>query len=121
MSKPMSWLERRTVDALSKTVCEWHAWLYRKSGGSVGRHVPGEAPIMLLTTQGRHSGKPRTAALIYLRDGEKFIVVASKSGYPTNPAWYLNLRSNPEVQVQVGSERQTMIATTATSERKALY
>lgn len=121
MSRPMSWLEQRAVDALTKTVGGMHAWLYKKSGGAMGRHVVGGAPIMLLTTTGRHTGKQRTSPLIYLRDGEKFVIVAAKGGYPTHPAWYLNLSVHPEVEVQIGTERQKMIAQTVSAERKALY
>lgn len=121
MPRPMSRLEQRAVHALVKTVGGVHAWLYKKSGGSMGSHVVGGAPIMLLTTIGRHSGKPRTTPLIYLRDGDKFIVVASKGGYPTHPSWYLNLSVNPEVEIQIGTEHQRMLAQTATAERKALY
>jgi deazaflavin-dependent oxidoreductase (nitroreductase family) len=121
MSKPMSRLEQVAVQALVRTMGGVHAWIYRKSGGAMGGRVAGGAPIMLLTTTGRHSGKPRTTPLIYLRDGDKLIVVASKGGYPTHPAWYLNLKQNPQVEVQIGNERESMLAETATSDKKAQY
>jgi F420H(2)-dependent quinone reductase len=121
MSRPMSRLEQRAVRALTKTLGGMHAWLYKKSGGAMGGHVVGGAPIMLLTTIGRHSGRARTSPLIYLRDGEKFVIVASKGGFPTHPAWYLNLELHPEVEVQIGGQRQTMIAETASAEKKAIY
>jgi deazaflavin-dependent oxidoreductase (nitroreductase family) len=121
MSRSMSRLEQRAKHALVKTVGGMHAWIYKKSGGAMGGHVVGGAPIMLLTTTGRHSGKPRTSPLIYLRDGEKFVVVASKAGLPSHPSWYLNLTVHPEVEVQIGNQRQRMLAETASADKKALY
>jgi deazaflavin-dependent oxidoreductase (nitroreductase family) len=59
--------------------------------------------------------------LLYLRDGERIVVVASKGGFPNHPAWYLNLKANPEVEVQIGDIKQAMRAETATAEKKAKY
>jgi F420H(2)-dependent quinone reductase len=91
--------------------------LYRGTGGRVGGRV-GKAPILLLTTKGRRSGAPRTTPLLYLRDGERIAVVASYGGRPSHPAWYLNLSSNPEVEVQVKRDRFTAIARTAAPEER---
>lgn len=120
MSKPMSKLEQRAMKVFSKTFARGHVWLYRMSAGNLGARMSG-APVMLLTTRGRKSGAPRTAPLLYLRDGDKVITVASKGGYPTHPAWYLNLQANPQVEVQIGNERRTMRAETASAEHKATY
>jgi deazaflavin-dependent oxidoreductase (nitroreductase family) len=62
----------------------------------------GKSPILLLNTVGRKSGKKRTTPLLYVMDGEEFVLIASKGGSPTHPAWYLNLMANPEVTVEVG-------------------
>ena len=94
-----------------------HVRLYRLTGGRfVGR--VGRAPILLLTTIGRRSGEPRTAPLLYLRDGERLAIVASFGGHPKHPVWYLNLTANPEVSVQVGRDRFDAAARTATPEER---
>ena len=94
-----------------------HVRLYRLTGGRfVGR--VGRAPILLLTTIGRRSGEPRTAPLLYLRDGERLAIVASFGGHPKHPVWYLNLTANPEVNVQVGRDRFDAAARTATPEER---
>ena len=69
-----------------------------------------------MTTLGRRSGKPRRLALIYGQDGDRYIVVASKGGADQHPEWYLNLRDNPNVQVQVLGDRFRATARTATAE-----
>jgi F420H(2)-dependent quinone reductase len=69
---------------------------YRLSGGRVAGHVPGGAPICLLTTTGRRSGRQRTVPLLYVPDGDDLVVVvASRGGMGSHPAWYLNLLANP--------------------------
>ena len=78
--------------------------LYRLSGGRVMGKM-GAAPILLLTTTGRTSGRPRTVPLLYLKDDAGFVIVASFAGAPKHPAWYLNLEANPKVELQVGRER----------------
>ena len=103
---------------LVRALGRMHVRLYRLTGGRfVGR--VGKAPILLLTTIGRRSGKPRTAPLLYLRDGERLAIVASFGGHPTHPVWYLNLTANPEVNVQVGPDRFAATARTATPEEHA--
>ncbi len=95
-----------------------HIHEYVETGGSRG-HLWRGVPTLLLTTRGRKSGKLRRTALIYGRDGDHYVVVASRGGHPQHPAWYLNLVDNPAVQVQVGAEVFTAHARTATSEEKA--
>jgi deazaflavin-dependent oxidoreductase (nitroreductase family) len=92
--------------------------LYRASGGKLGGSIRG-APILLLTATGRSSGKPRTVPLLYLRDGEDLVVVASNGGSPRNPAWYRNVEASPEVEIEVGREREQRRARTATPEQRA--
>ena len=99
--------------------------LYRATGGRlggtwrVGAALRKPAPVCLLTTIGRKSGEPRTAPLIYLRDGQRFIVVASQGGSPRHPAWYLNLQANPAVTIQVGRETYSLVARTASAAERA--
>src|SRR5688572_17791162 len=121
MSKPMSPIEQRALKVFNKTMGSVHAWLYQKTDGRIGSRFTGGAPVMLLTTRGRRSGLPRTAPLLYMRDGERIVVVASTGGLPSHPAWYLNLSADPEVQVQIGDEKHAMRAETATRAQKAKY
>src|SRR5204862_526488 len=67
--------------------------------------------VLLLTTTGAKTGQPRTHPLVYTRDGDRYLVIASKGGAPTNPAWYHNLRANPEVTVELGPETFRATAT----------
>jgi deazaflavin-dependent oxidoreductase (nitroreductase family) len=94
-----------------------HIRSYVESGGSEG-HTWNGVPTLLLTTRGRRSGKLRRTALIYGRDGDNYLVVASVGGAPRHPQWYLNLVENPEVEVQVGADRFTARARAATAEEK---
>jgi deazaflavin-dependent oxidoreductase (nitroreductase family) len=108
------------VEAFGRYFGGAQTWLYRRSGGKVGGTLM-NAPVLLLTTTGRKSGKARTSPLLYLRDGERLLIVASKGGFPKHPAWYLNLRDKPEVQVQVGAVTKTMHARTVGEDEKARY
>lgn len=83
---------------------------------------PGLLPTLLLTTQGRKSGKPRALPLIYGPAGDGYVVIASKGGMPTHPLWYENLLANPECELQVGAKRVTARARVAEgSERERLW
>jgi F420H(2)-dependent quinone reductase len=80
-----------------------HQRIYRGTGGAFGRHVGGR-PALLLHTVGRKTGRARTTALTYSRDGDAYVVVGSNGGAARHPTWFLNLRANPDVKVQVGKE-----------------
>jgi deazaflavin-dependent oxidoreductase (nitroreductase family) len=95
-----------------------HIRNYVESDGREG-HTWRGVPTLLITTRGRKSGQLRRTALIYGRDGDNYIVVASRGGHPRHPAWYLNLVETPEVEVQVGAEKFPALARTATAEEKA--
>ena len=82
------------------TINEFHA----KAGKGVG---PFGDQLILLTTKGARSGKERISPVMYHRDGERYIVVASKGGAPDNPDWYNNLKSNPVARVEVGTATGT--------------
>ncbi len=78
--------------------------------------------VLLLTTTGARSGEPRLAPVVFTRDGDRFVIVASKGGAPTNPAWYANLRADPIVTVETGGETFQAKATTVHGpERDRLY
>lgn len=77
---------------------------FRANGGKVGGPFAG-APLLLLTTTGAKSGRRHTTPVMYNTDGDRLLVFASKGGAPTNPAWYHNLVANPQVTVEVGTER----------------
>jgi deazaflavin-dependent oxidoreductase (nitroreductase family) len=94
-----------------------HIHRYIESDGENGHRWRG-VYTLLLTTRGRKSGKLRRTALIYGRDGDRYLVVASLGGAPRHPLWYRNLVEHPEVQVQVGSEKFAGQARTATAEEK---
>ncbi len=96
-----------------------NTWVYRWSGGRIGGRFLHGAPVCLLTTTGRRSGQPRVAPLLYLRDGDAVVVVASKGGMSRHPAWYLNVESDPEVEVQIGAQTTPMRARRASDEEKA--
>ena len=90
-----------------------HTAIYRATRGLIGHQVPGVGPHLLLDHVGAKSGKKRTSPLLYIRDGDDLVIVASKGGHPKNPAWYHNLRANPDTVVQVGSERRKVHARVA--------
>jgi deazaflavin-dependent oxidoreductase (nitroreductase family) len=74
---------------------------------------------LLLNTVGRKSGKKRTSPLLYVKDGEDFVIIASKGGASTHPAWFLNLKANPEATVEVGDREVRVRAEEADAEEKA--
>jgi len=103
---------------------DWNAKIieeFRSSGGKVGGPFAG-APLLLLTTTGAKSGQKRTTPMMYLTDGDRLAVFASKAGAPTNPDWYHNLVANPRVAVEVGTESFEVEAQVADrAERDRLY
>jgi deazaflavin-dependent oxidoreductase (nitroreductase family) len=70
-----------------------------------------DAPLLLLTATGARTGRKTTSPVAYTKDGDRFVIIASKGGAPTNPAWYHNLRANPEATVEVGTETFRVRAT----------
>jgi len=94
-----------------------HVRRYRETGGEVG-YVWNGAPTLLLTTTGRRTGDRRTTPLIFGRDGERYVVVASQGGAPRHPSWYLNLSADPDVELQVKDEVFAARARTAEPEER---
>jgi deazaflavin-dependent oxidoreductase (nitroreductase family) len=96
---------------------EEHIRRYRETDGEVG-YLWNGVPTLLLTTTGRRSGEPRTSALIFGRDGDDYLVVASMGGAPNHPAWYLNLTADPAAEIQVRGDRIPVEARTASDAEK---
>jgi deazaflavin-dependent oxidoreductase (nitroreductase family) len=95
-----------------------HVDRYRATDGAEGHDWLEGAPVLLLTTTGRKSGEQRTTPLIYGRQGDDVMVVASKGGWPHPPVWFLNLEANPEVEVQVKGDVFKARARVATPDEK---
>ena len=95
-----------------------HVRRYRETGGEVGHIWKEGSTVLLLTTTGRRSGAETTAPLIYARDGDRYVIVASKGGAPDHPGWYRNLVKTPEVEVQVLDDVFRARARTAEGEER---
>lgn len=98
-----------------------HVALYRKSGGKIANRIA-HLPILLITTVGRRSGKPYTNPVVYIKDGQDYLVSATAGGAKTDPGWYLNLKTKPHVKIEVGDTTVNVRATIADGEeRTQLY
>lgn len=108
-------------DLFLKVMSALHTAILRAFKGRVLGNF-GAAPVLLLTTRGRKSGKSRTVPLLYLRDGDRFIVIASKGGAPEHPDWYFNLEATPNATVQIGERSMPVTAQTLSGpERERLW
>jgi deazaflavin-dependent oxidoreductase (nitroreductase family) len=94
-----------------------HVRRYQETNGEVG-YLWNGVPTLLLTTTGRRTGLARTIAIIFGRDGDDYLLVASKGGAPQHPEWYLNLTAKPEAEIQVRGERLAVVARTASDDEK---
>ena len=106
------------AEPIIKAMSRVNTWAYRVTNGRIGGKFMRGAPVLLLTTVGRKSGEKRVAPLIYARDGERVLVVASKGGMDHHPLWYRNLVAHPEVEVQIGADVRPMTAHTASASRE---
>lgn len=118
-AKPFNERQVKVGNAVMKVMAPLNTWIYRTSRGRIGARFPGGAPICILTTTGRRSGRPRTVPLLFMRDGDDIIVVASKGGMPHHPDWYLNVAANPEVEIEIGDHSERYVARTADAEERA--
>ncbi len=128
MDKKPQGLDSELARRLIKLMATVNVALYKRTGGRIGgtwrvgsalRHP---VKICLLEHRGRTTGRLRTTPLVFLRDGDRIIVVASQAGRAAHPQWYRNLVADPDVTVQVGRERLRMRARTATdAERERLW
>nr|WP_198653700.1 nitroreductase family deazaflavin-dependent oxidoreductase [Actinocorallia populi] len=113
------------VPKILRVMSQANVFVYRRTGGRIGGRwrvgsaFPRGVPVCLVTTRGRKTGRPRTLPLLFLPDGDRVIIVASQGGLPKNPLWYLNIKADPEVLVQVGRVERRMRARTASPEERA--
>jgi deazaflavin-dependent oxidoreductase (nitroreductase family) len=109
-------------ERLGRTTVQWMTGLnnvvYRLSNGRVAGHVPSGAPLCLLTTTGRKTGRQRTVPLLYIAWGDEMVLVASRGGMSNHPAWYLNLQDEPRAVVEVGATRLDVVARPATADER---
>ena len=94
-----------------------HRFVYRASGGRVGKAIGG-APVLLLITTGRRSGEPRPVTLTYFEDGDRLVVIGSNAGEDRHPAWWLNLQEFPDATVQIGGTTTRVRAVEAVGEER---
>jgi deazaflavin-dependent oxidoreductase (nitroreductase family) len=95
---------------------------FRANGGKVLSGPFVNAPLLLLTTTGAKSGRPFTTPLVYTKDGNRIVIIASKGGFPKHPAWFHNLKAHPTVTLEVGKEKfQAKAVITTDPERQRLF
>lgn len=121
MANPPRALNSAGTGVLIKWMSRVNTLAYKVSGGRVGGTFLQGAPVALLTTIGRKSGQPRVSPLLFLRDGDRVVLVVSQGGRTNNPMWYLNLKANPEVSVQIKKEVLELTARDATEAERAQY
>jgi F420H(2)-dependent quinone reductase len=113
----LDWVERNW--SLLGRLIPGHTAMYRATHGLIGHRFPGVPPTLLLDHTGAKSGARRTSPIGYTVDGEDLVLVASKGGYPKNPAWFHNLIANPDTTVQVGSSSRAVHARVADAAERA--
>ncbi len=105
-------------DAGLKAVGKLNVPVYRATKGRLFGRLAG-SPVLLLTTTGRRSGVPRTVPVLYMRDGERLVVIGSNAGNARAPAWALNLQAHPDAEVELGGRRLTVRARVAAGPERA--
>jgi deazaflavin-dependent oxidoreductase (nitroreductase family) len=95
---------------------------FRANGGKALSGPFVNAPLLLLTTTGAKSGRPFTTPLVYTKDGDRIVIIASKGGFPTHPAWYHNLKANPTTTIELGKDKfQAKATITKDPQRQSLF
>ena len=117
--RPFTKTEERIGSVFVKWMSAANTAVFRATGGRLGAKFIGGAPVFLLITKGRKSGQPRTAPLLYLRDGNDYVIVASKGGMSHDPLWARNLEANPDAEIEIGSQKIAVRARRANDEEKA--
>lgn len=95
------WVEQQ----IGAPLLRLHNAIYKGTNGRIGHRIPGGPVNLLLHTTGAKTGKARTTSLSYSRDGDDYLIVASKGGDPRSPGWYHNLKANPNIEINVGPKR----------------
>ena len=106
------------IAAVQKWATRLHASLFRATNGRIGGRMLG-SPVLLLGATGRKSGRRRTTPLLYLKDKDRYVIVASNGGAAEHPVWWLNLRANPDATVEIGGRKTRVRATEARGGEKA--
>jgi F420H(2)-dependent quinone reductase len=119
-SRPL-YLRLPFTDFFTKWMSRLNTYMYRRGGGEGLGGTFQNIPVALLTTTGRKTGQPRVSPLYFLRDGDRVIVAASKAGAAKNPMWYLNIKADPKVSVQIKKDVVDMTARDATDDERARY
>jgi deazaflavin-dependent oxidoreductase (nitroreductase family) len=109
MAMPDSWL---------KATGKLNVPIYRLSRGRIFGKI-GTAPVLLLTSTGRRSGQKRTAPVVFLADGERYVVIGSNAGNVRTPAWSYNLQANPDAEIELRGTRKLVRARVAEGEERA--
>ena len=114
-------IENRVIPHL-KPLMRLHPKVYRATGGRIGRRLPGLPPLLILDHIGAKSGVERSSVIGYVADGENILLVASQGGNPKNPAWFHNLKANPDARIQIGRElREVQARVAGPGEREELW
>ncbi len=108
----------RPIAAAQKSATKLHTALFRATDGRVGGRLLG-SPVLLLVSTGRKTGRQRTTPLLYLPDGDRYVIVASNGGAAKHPVWWLNLEADPEATVEVGGRKVRVRAWEAEGEERA--
>ncbi|MGE0215178.1 nitroreductase family deazaflavin-dependent oxidoreductase [Mycolicibacterium sp.] len=121
-------LNSKAVGTGIKWMSRFNTWVYKATGGRVGyrwrvgsNRFSAPPPVGILTTIGRKSGEARESPLLFLREGDRVVLVASQGGRATNPMWYLNIRANPNVTFQIKNEKLELVARDATDAERDEY
>jgi F420H(2)-dependent quinone reductase len=110
----------QAVVVLMKYFARAHIWVYQRTNGLLGARLL-RYPAALITTTGRKTGEKRTTPTLFLREGERVLLPASFGGRDSNPAWYHNLRENPDVHIQIRGEHLDLFARDATDDERRHY
>ena len=119
-SRP-KYMDSAMGDLAIKWMSRINTFFYKRNNGQGLGSTFQNIPVALLTTTGRKTGEPRVSPLYFLRDGDRVVVAASRGGSDKNPQWYLNLRANPKVQVQIKDELLNLTARDANEEERQRY
>ncbi|QZT62317.1 nitroreductase family deazaflavin-dependent oxidoreductase [Mycolicibacterium austroafricanum] len=121
-------LNSKAVGVAIKWMSKFNTWTYKATGGRIGynwrlgsNRFSAPPPVGILTTIGRKSGQPRESPLLFLREGDRVVLVASQGGRATNPMWYLNVKANPAVTFQIKNEKLKLTAREATDAERDEY
>ena len=107
-------------DETARRLSTLHRMLFRSTSGRLGKRLVNN-DMLLLTTTGRHSGRPHTVPLLYLCDGTDLIVIASWGGRPRDPEWYSNLIRNPQVTIELPGRRDDAVATPLPEPERSIW